>query len=72
MAQSFKALSVASVEGVVVEVWWGLVEREKPRVYNRQGHLDLVALVKRCGLKVRVVMAFHQCATGPGNPHWSI
>ena len=59
MAQSFKALLVASVEGVVVEVWWGLVEKDEPRVYNWQGYLDLVALAKRCGLKVRAVMAFH-------------
>ena len=44
MAQSFKALSVVGVEGVVVEVWWGLVERDEPRVYNWQGYLDLVAL----------------------------
>lgn len=70
MAQSFKALSAAGVEGVVVEVWWGLVERDEPRVYNWQGYLDLVALAKRCGLKVRAVMAFHQCATGPDDPHW--
>ena len=72
MAQSFKALSAAGVEGVVVEVWWGLVERDEPRVYNWQGYLDLVALAKRCGLKVRAVMAFHQCATGPDDPHWSV
>ena len=56
MAQSFKALLVASVEGVVIEVWWGLVEKDEPRVYNWQGYLDIVALAKRCGLKV---MAFH-------------
>ena len=59
MAQSFKTLLVASVEGVIVEVWWGLVEKDEPRVYNWQGYLDLVALAKRCGLKVRPVMAFH-------------
>ncbi|KAK4601222.1 hypothetical protein RGQ29_010691 [Quercus rubra] len=70
MVQSFKALSAAGVEGVVVEVWWGLVERDEPGVYNWQGYLDLVALAKRCGLKVRAVMAFHQCATGPDDPHW--
>ena len=34
MAQSFKALSVASVEGVIVEVWWGLVEGDELGVYN--------------------------------------
>ena len=72
MAQSFKALSVVDVEGVVVEVWWGLVERDEPRVYNWQGYLDLIALVKRCGLQVRAVMAFHQCATGLDNRYWSV
>ena len=43
MAQSFKALSAAGVEGVVVEVWWGLVERDEPGVYNWQRYLDLVS-----------------------------
>ena len=43
MAQSFKALSTTGVEGVVVEVWWGLVERDEPGVYNWQRYLDLVA-----------------------------
>lgn len=71
MAQSFRALSAAGVEGVVMEVWWGLVERDEPRVYDWRGYLELVALARRAGLKVRAVMAFHQCGTGPGDPHWS-
>lgn len=53
-----------------MEVWWGLVERDEPRVYDWRGYLELVALAKRSGLKVRAVMAFHQCGTGPGDPHW--
>ncbi|KAF5734976.1 Beta-amylase 1 [Tripterygium wilfordii] len=70
MLQSLKALTAAGVEGVLMEVWWGLVEREQPRVYDWQGYLELVAMARRCGLKVRAVMAFHQCGTGPGDPHW--
>ncbi|XP_016433990.1 beta-amylase 1, chloroplastic [Nicotiana tabacum] len=70
MAQSFRALTAAGVEGVVMEVWWGLVERELPRVYNWQGYLEIVVLARRCGLKVRAVMAFHQCGTGPDDPFW--
>ncbi|CAN4127176.1 unnamed protein product [Withania somnifera] len=70
MVQSFRALAAAGVEGVVMEVWWGLVERELPRVYNWQGYLEIVVLAKRCGLKVRAVMAFHQCGTGPDDPYW--
>ncbi|XP_055821741.1 beta-amylase 1, chloroplastic-like [Solanum dulcamara] len=70
MTQSFRALAAAGVEGVVMEVWWGLVERELPRVYNWQGYLEIVVLAKRCGLKVRALMAFHQCGTGPDDPFW--
>ncbi|KAK3429515.1 hypothetical protein EUGRSUZ_E01023 [Eucalyptus grandis] len=70
MAQSFRALAAAGVEGVVMEVWWGLVEREQPRVYNWDGYWEIVTMARRCGLKVRAVMGFHQCGTGPGDPHW--
>ncbi|CAI9772639.1 unnamed protein product [Fraxinus pennsylvanica] len=70
MAQSFRALAAAGVEGVVMEVWWGLVEREIPRIYNWQGYLEIVLLAQRFGLKVRAVMAFHQCGSGPGDPFW--
>ncbi|CAL5433480.1 unnamed protein product [Camellia sinensis] len=70
MTQSFRALVAAGVEGVVMEVWWGLVERDAPGVYNWQGYAEIVSLARRCGLKVRAVMAFHQCGTGPGDPFW--
>ncbi|KAL6175266.1 hypothetical protein ACLB2K_051908 [Fragaria x ananassa] len=69
MNQSFKALVAAGVEGVVIEVWWGIVERDQPRVYNWQGYLAIVELAKRCGLKVRAVLAFHQCGSGPPDPN---
>ncbi|CAK9169270.1 unnamed protein product [Ilex paraguariensis] len=70
MATSFRALAAAGVEGVVMEVWWGLVERDSPRIYNWQGYLEIVALAKRYGLKVRAVMAFHQCGSQPSDPSW--
>lgn len=72
MVQSFRALAAAGVEGVVMEVWWGLVESELPRVYNWEGYLEIVELAKRCGLKVRVEMAFHQYGTGPDDPFWFV
>ena len=34
MMFSLKALATAGVEGVVIEIWWGLVEKKKPRVYD--------------------------------------
>ncbi|RAL49912.1 unnamed protein product [Cuscuta campestris] len=70
MAQSFRALKAAGVEGVVMEVWWGLVERDRPGSFNWQGYLEIVMLAKHCSLKVRAVLAFHQCGTGPDDPFW--
>ncbi|KAH6790689.1 hypothetical protein C2S51_005695 [Perilla frutescens var. frutescens] len=70
MAQSFRALAAAGVEGVVMEVWWGMVEREFPRSYNWRGYLEIVEMARRFGLRVRAVMAFHQCGSGPGDPLW--
>ncbi|KAF2313488.1 hypothetical protein GH714_011225 [Hevea brasiliensis] len=70
MVHSLRALAVAGVEGVVIELWWGLVERDQPGVYNWQPYLELVEMVEKCGLKVRVVLAFHQRGSGPEDPNW--
>ncbi|XVE64646.1 hypothetical protein DITRI_Ditri07aG0117300 [Diplodiscus trichospermus] len=70
MEHSFRALALAGVKGVVLEIWWGLVEREAPGVYNWQGYMELFTMAKRYGLKVRAVMAFHQFGTGPADPRW--
>ncbi|XP_078429072.1 beta-amylase 3, chloroplastic-like [Wolffia australiana] len=70
MAVSFMALAAAGVEGVAVEAWWGLVERDAPGLYDWSGYLDLVALAQRFGLKVRVILAFHQSGSGPDDPCW--
>ncbi|TKY60753.1 Beta-amylase 3 [Spatholobus suberectus] len=70
MMFSLKALATAGVEGVVIEMWWGLVEKDKPRVYDWGGYKELVTMACKCGLKVRAVLAFHQHGTGPDDPNW--
>lgn len=72
MMLSLRALAAAGVEGVVVEIWWGLVERNEPRVYDWRGYRELVAMAAMCGLKVRAVLAFHQYGRGPGDPNWYV
>ncbi|CAN1283165.1 Beta-amylase 1, chloroplastic [Linum perenne] len=61
MNVSLQALKSAGVEGIMIDVWWGLVEREAPGVYNWGGYSDLLEMAKRHGLKVQAVMSFHQC-----------
>ncbi|KAJ1438051.1 Glycoside hydrolase, family 14 [Sesbania bispinosa] len=70
MMLSLRALAAAGVEGVVVEIWWGLVERNGPKVYDWRGYRELVMMACMCGLKVRAVLAFHQHGTGPDDPNW--
>ncbi|CAL0330864.1 unnamed protein product [Lupinus luteus] len=69
MMLSLRALAAAGVEGVVIEIWWGLVERNEPRVYDWRGYRELVAMASMCGLKVRAVLAFHQYGTVTDDPN---
>ncbi|CAJ1952243.1 unnamed protein product [Sphenostylis stenocarpa] len=72
------ALKSAGVEGVMMDVWWGMVEREKPGEYNWGGYVELMEMAKKHGLKVQAVMSFHQCGGNVGDscniplPKWVV
>jgi beta-amylase len=61
MNASLMALKLAGVEGVMVDAWWGLVEKDGPHSYNWEGYIQLVKTVQKHGLKLQVIMCFHQC-----------
>lgn len=67
MNASLMALKNAGVEGVMVDAWWGLVEKDGPSKYNWDGYAELVNLVQKHGLKIQVVMSFHQCGGNVGD-----
>lgn len=67
MNASLMALKSAGVEGVMVDVWWGLVEKEGPMKYNWDGYEELVKMAERNGLKMQMVMSFHQCGGNVGD-----
>lgn len=67
MNASLMALKSAGVEGVMVDAWWGLVEKEGPLKYNWEGYAELVKMVQKHGLKLQVVMSFHQCGGNVGD-----
>lgn len=67
MNASLMALKSAGVEGVMVDVWWGLVEKDGPMKYNWEGYAELIQMVQRHGLKLQVVMSFHQCGGNVGD-----
>eukprot|EP01018_Ginkgo_biloba_P037917 Gb_05994 [translate_table: standard] len=78
MNASFLALKSAGVKGVMVDVWWGLVEKEGPGQYNWSGYKDLLDMVRKHGLKLQAVMSFHQCGGNVGDscniplPSWVV
>ncbi|GBG92366.1 hypothetical protein CBR_g55247 [Chara braunii] len=73
---SLTALKSAGVEGVMVDVWWGIVEGQEPHKYRWTAYQDLVKMVHDAGLKMQVVMSFHQCGGNVGDscliplPQW--
>lgn len=67
MNASLMALKSAGVEGVMVDAWWGLVEKDGPIDYNWDGYAELVKMVHKHGLKLQVVMSFHQCGGNVGD-----
>ncbi|KAE9586111.1 hypothetical protein Lal_00010308 [Lupinus albus] len=67
MNVAMAALKSAGVEGVMMDVWWGLVEREAPGEYNWGGYVELMEMAKKHGLKVQAVMSFHQCGGNVGD-----
>ena len=67
MNASLQALKSAGVEGIMMDVWWGLVEREAAGSYNWGGYAELLEMAKKHGLKVQAVMSFHQCGGNVGD-----
>lgn len=78
MNASLQALKSAGVEGIMMDVWWGLVEGDAPGAYNWGGYNELMEMAKKHGLKVQAVMSFHQCGGNVGDscniplPRWVV
>lgn len=64
---SLLALKSAGVEGIMMDVWWGIVEKDGPRMYNWSAYRELIDIVRKHGLKVQAVMSFHQCGGNVGD-----
>lgn len=54
LEKDFAALKSIGVDGVMCDVWWGLVEREGPGKYDWNGYHELFKRVAAAGLKLQV------------------
>nr|XP_048328173.1 beta-amylase [Ziziphus jujuba var. spinosa] len=76
LEKQLKELQGAGVDGVMMDVWWGIVESKGPKEYDWSGYRSLFQLIKECGLRVQAIMSFHQCGGNVGDavyiplPQW--
>lgn len=59
-------LHEAHADGVMVDVWWGIVEKE-PHVYNWSGYMEFFLTCSMYGIKVLPVLSFHKCGGNVGD-----
>ena len=64
MEVGLEMLSRAGVDGVMIDVWWGIAEHAGPRRYDFSAYRKLFEQVASKGLKVQAVMSFHAGARG--------
>ena len=67
LERGLRALSEIGVEGVMIDVWWGIVERDGPRKYDWAAYREVMDMIKDAGLKVQAVMSFHACGANVGD-----
>ncbi|KAL2547860.1 Beta-amylase 5 [Forsythia ovata] len=78
LEKQLKELQAAGVDGVMVDVWWGIIEAKGPKQYDWTSYRKLFQLVQKCGLKIQAIMSFHQCGGNIGDgeyipiPDWVV
>jgi len=60
MSWMLDKLRDAGADGFMVDVWWGLTERQ-PKVYNFDAYKELVQMAEQRGLRIQFVASFHTC-----------
>ncbi|KAJ8749172.1 hypothetical protein K2173_018643 [Erythroxylum novogranatense] len=67
LEKQLKELRAAGVDGVMVDVWWGIVESKGPEQYAWNAYRSLFQLIQKCDLKIQAIMSFHQCGGNIGD-----
>ncbi|PPD66400.1 hypothetical protein GOBAR_DD36725 [Gossypium barbadense] len=76
LTNQLRILKSVNVDGVMIDCWWGIVEAHAPQTYNWSGYRRLFQIVRDLGLKLQVVMSFHECGGNVGDdvniplPQW--
>eukprot|EP00892_Ulva_mutabilis_P011278 jgi/Ulvmu1/8522/UM044_0056.1 len=64
---ALQTLKSVGVQGVMIDVWWGIVERVGPGHYDFSAYSTLIHKVAAAGLKLQAVMSFHAAGSNVGD-----
>lgn len=67
LSMALDRLKLARVRGVMIDVWWGVVERAAPRSYAWDGYVELIGMCRARGLEAHCVLSFHACGSSVGD-----
>ncbi|EEF46659.1 Beta-amylase, putative [Ricinus communis] len=76
LKKQLKELKATGVDGVMVDVWWGIIESKGPKQYDWSAYRSLFELIQQIELKIQAIMSFHQCGGNVGDvvnipiPQW--
>lgn len=65
--EQLRKLHQIGVDGVMVDVWWGIIEAKGPKQYDWSGYRSLFELLVKIGLKIQAIMSLHQCGGNVGD-----
>jgi len=61
------AIKTSGADGIMLDHWWGVVERSGPKTYDWSAYLTIADLVQKAGLKMIATMSFHKCGGNVGD-----
>ncbi|GIL62493.1 hypothetical protein Vafri_16696 [Volvox africanus] len=71
LRSGLKALRALGINGICVDVYWGIVEGVRPRDYDWSSYKQLFALIRDEGFMAQVCLCFHATDTMP-LPTWLV
>ncbi|KAK9050779.1 hypothetical protein SSX86_030250 [Deinandra increscens subsp. villosa] len=60
LLSQLKTLKTVNVDGVSVDIWWVIVEANKPQKYKWRGYKKLFQMLLALDLEIQVFMSFHE------------
>ncbi|GIQ81671.1 glycoside hydrolase, family 14, partial [Kipferlia bialata] len=66
LQQDFYILKQGGTDGIMLDVWWGVAEREGPRQYDFSAYQEIAGYARDAGLSMQCVMSFHKCGGNSG------